>query len=81
MIGTVAAIVSRMDLSSMELILWWGPLRKKSNTNEPNPNGTPEQSKINKNKCFKNHKKCLLIKYIISTGHLVSFTIYNKPTK
>ena len=28
MTGTVAAIVSRMDLSSMELILWWGPLRK-----------------------------------------------------
>lgn len=37
--GTVAAIVSRMDLSSMELILWWGPLRRKSNTTEPNPNG------------------------------------------
>lgn len=28
MIGTVAAIVSRMDLSSMELILGWRPLRK-----------------------------------------------------
>ena len=31
MIGMVAAIVSRMDLSSMELILGWRPLRKKSN--------------------------------------------------
>ena len=28
MIGTVAAVVSRMDVSSMELILGWRPLRK-----------------------------------------------------
>ena len=47
MIGTVAALVSRMDLSSMELILWWGPLRKKSNTNEPNPNGRRAAKKRN----------------------------------
>lgn len=48
MIGTVAAVVSRMDVSSMELILGWRPLRKnQQNTNEPHSHGRRAAKKRN----------------------------------